>query len=81
MKGPIANKIAMMKIRFFISAAPFCAFFMSQELAETGTGHLFSFWFGEVTSHHGKDATLYIGPDVLNFNWETLSQGKNETSG
>jgi hypothetical protein len=43
MNGPIANKIAMMKIRFFMSATPFCASFMSQELAITGTGHLFSF--------------------------------------
>jgi uncharacterized membrane protein YraQ (UPF0718 family) len=27
MKGPIVNKIAMMKIRFFMSATPFFAFF------------------------------------------------------
>jgi hypothetical protein len=33
MKGPIANKIAMMKIGFFMSAAPFYAFFMSQDLS------------------------------------------------
>jgi hypothetical protein len=43
MKGPIANIIAMMKIRFFMSVTPFFAFFMSHELAGTGTSHLFSF--------------------------------------
>jgi hypothetical protein len=43
MKGPIANKIAMRKIRFFMSATPFCAFFVLQDLSETGTIYLFSF--------------------------------------